>query len=109
MRVPIHASPDHDLLARYQAGDQDALAVLVDRPAPPVLAGCRRQVGSPDADDAVQAVFLVLAPKPRQAAAAPSTAAWLLRVARNVCANALGARSSRRRMEAAMSATPAHD
>ncbi len=54
--------PDADLLAAYaRRRDPDALAVLIDRHGPMVYATCRRVLGDPhEADDAFQAVFLVL-------------------------------------------------
>jgi DNA-directed RNA polymerase specialized sigma24 family protein len=44
-----------------QAGDGEAFAVLMRRHGPTVRATCTRHLGdAPDADDAFQAVFLVL-------------------------------------------------
>jgi RNA polymerase sigma factor (sigma-70 family) len=110
MSTPVQdALSDRDLLTRYQDGDQDAFTGLVDRHAPLVLASCRRQLGTADADDAVQTVFLTLARKPQQATKAPSIAAWLLRVARNVCANAIRTRRSRYRIERAVGLESTHE
>lgn len=90
---------DQALLAAHARGDAEAFAALVRRHAPLVLASCRRQLGAADADDACQAVFLLLARKPREAATAPVLAAWLLRSAWYVCARARRARARRTRAE----------
>ncbi len=82
---------DAELLARFTTGqgDQAAFAALVDRHGPMVLGVCRRVVGDRHAaDDAFQAVFLVLARRARAVwlAADDSLGPWLygvsLRVAR---------------------------
>lgn len=93
--IPADAASDRDLLAQWQEGDGEAYAELVRRHGGLVHRACQRQLGAADADDAAQAVFLVLLGKPRQALKAPVLEAWLLAVARRVCANA--ARTLRRR------------
>src|SRR5258708_40015787 len=57
--------PDALLLACYLEGrDEAAFTELVRRHGPAVRAACRRALGeTPDADDAFQAVFLILARK----------------------------------------------
>ena len=54
---------DADLLRRFtQHRDEEAFADLVHRHGPVVLAVCRRALGdTPDAEDAFQTTFLVLA------------------------------------------------
>src|SRR5262245_24868475 len=63
MKMPL--TPDAELLARFvRSRDESAFAELVRRHGPMVRATCRRSLGdAPDADDAFQAVFLVLARK----------------------------------------------
>ncbi len=90
----IGTRPDAELLARFATGRGDpaaelAFAALVDRHGPMVLGVCRRATGDPHAaDDAFQAVFLVLARKAGAVRLGPddSLGGWLrgvsLRVAR---------------------------
>ena len=62
---PPAEGPDADLLGRFvTARDPTAFAELVRRHGPMVLGVCRRALGdTPDADDAFQAVWLVLVRK----------------------------------------------
>lgn len=64
-----------------------------------VRAACVRQSPPAQIDDCVQAVFLVLARKSKQATKAPSIEAWLLGVARLVCSAARRDDARRRRAE----------
>lgn len=96
--TPILTS-DATLAAAWAAGDEAGYAGLVARYAPLVYARCRRALGSADADDATQAVFLVLARRRGQAAANPALAAWLMQVTGHVLRNALRDRRRRRRAE----------
>ena len=75
--------PDAELLARWVAHrDEAAFELLVRRHAPAVIATCRRLLADPnDADDAFQAVFLVLARKAASVARGEVLGAWLHRVA----------------------------
>lgn len=79
---------DATLAQAWAAGDEGGYTALVNRYAPMVYSRCRRALGVADADDATQAVFLVLARKRQQAAASPALAAWLLTVADFVIRNA---------------------
>lgn len=93
-------SPDDDgaLLAAWSAArDESAFRRLCDRHAALVAAACRRQ-GSPDADEAAQAVFLILA---RRAGLLTGTglAGWLHGTARRVVAHQRRAAARRRRHE----------
>ena len=74
--------------------EQNPFADLVRRHGPVVYRVCRRLVGS-DADDAFQAVFLVLATRPGAARAAGSVGGWLVGVAGRV-ARQMGRAAGRR-------------
>jgi RNA polymerase sigma factor (sigma-70 family) len=92
---------DCDLLRQF-ARDQNeaAFASLVKRHGPMVLGVCRRVLGNAtDADDACQAVFLVLARKAGSSRWRPSVASWLYATARQVALNARTARSRRAKHE----------
>jgi RNA polymerase sigma factor (sigma-70 family) len=95
------ADPDAVLLTRFrQAADQPAFAELVRRHGPLVWGVCRRRLPHPDAEDAFQAAFLVLA---RRTDPAPRCLpAFLHRVAVLTCRNV--ARSNRRRKSAPLPA-----
>jgi len=87
---------DAALVAKFSAdGDEHAFAELVRRLGPTVLGVCRRTLGAgPDADDAYQATFIVLARKAATLREPGRVGAWLYRVARLA---ALKARSQLRR------------
>jgi RNA polymerase sigma factor (sigma-70 family) len=76
-------SPDCELLRRYaECRDPDAFAGLVRRFGPLVLGVCHRALGDgPDADDAFQATFLVLARRAGRVRQGVALPAWLHRVA----------------------------
>ncbi len=99
----MHAeTTDADLALAWAAGDERAYDAIVVRFAPLVFSRCRRSLGETDADDATQAVFLVLAQKREQAAASPVFAAWLMTVAGNVVRNAWRDRQRRRIAESSV-------
>src|SRR5262245_2920475 len=91
---------DADLVERFAAGDEAAFAALLRRHAALVRGVCGRLLRCPhDADDAVQATFLVLAKKagsidPR------SLAGWLYGVAYHVALRARAGAGRRHRHEA---------
>jgi len=92
--------PDADdgpLLARFAADrDAAAFAALVRRHGPLVLAVCRRVTGHPqDAEDAFQAVFLVLARKAGQLRDPGRLGNWLYGVAAKVASRARRAAARR--------------
>src|SRR5438445_7445442 len=80
---PDAAASDRALLQRFAtARDQGAFAELVRRHGPLVLTVCRRVAGHPqDAEDAFQAVFLVLARKAVALAQPERLGNWLYGVA----------------------------
>ena len=92
---------DRDLLRRFAAdGDQAAFATLVRRHTGLVLGVCRRALATDaDAEDACQAVFLVLARKAAAGRWQPSVANWLYATARRVSRNARVAAGRRARRE----------
>src|SRR5436853_7209634 len=85
--------PDAELLRRFaHARDEAAFELLVWRHGAMVLGLCRRAVRDEQlAEDAFQAVFLVLARKAR-AIRGGNVAGWLFRVTRRVAARALRAK-----------------
>ena len=92
---------DRELLASYAADDsQEAFAEIVSRHAPMVYSACLRALGDAHAaEDASQAVFLVLAGKARKLPRATLLAGWLHRTAENVCRDARKLAERRRRHE----------
>jgi RNA polymerase sigma-70 factor (ECF subfamily) len=85
-----------DLIARAQAGDEEAFRQLVDRHQRELEVHCYRILGSPqDAEEAVQDTFLAAWHGIAGFAARASVRAWLFRIATNRCLDAL--RAARRR------------
>src|SRR5262245_34879230 len=99
----LSSASDHDLLAVYESAQgQAAFTELVRRHGPMVLRTCRRLLGhGPDAEDAFQATFVLLARKAtrlgREAAGRQSLGGWLHRVAYQTALDVL-AKSARRRL-----------
>jgi RNA polymerase sigma factor (sigma-70 family) len=100
------AEPDAALLAGFvRSRDEDAFAALVRRHGPMVLGVCRRILrDAHQAEDAFQAVWLVLARKAASVRPPDRLAAWLHGVARHVALKALRADARRRRRDEAGSA-----
>jgi RNA polymerase sigma factor (sigma-70 family) len=104
---------DHDLLAAYEVErGQAAFTELMRRHGPMVLRTCRRLLGhGPDAEDAFQASFVLLARKAgqlrREAAGRQSLGGWLHRVAYQTAVNVLS-QSARRRAHERQAGTMTH-
>jgi RNA polymerase sigma factor (sigma-70 family) len=92
---------DRELLGRFaDHGDEPAFAELVRRHGPMALGVCRRLLGAEaDAEDAFQAVFLVLVLRARSIRKRESVGSWLYGVASRV---ARRARDSARRRAAGL-------
>jgi RNA polymerase sigma-70 factor (ECF subfamily) len=92
---------DGDLLGQFVARrDEGAFAALLGRHGALVLGVCRQVLGDEqDAEDAFQATFLVLARKAGTIRQQDSLAAWLHRVAVNLCRTTLEATARRRTHE----------
>jgi RNA polymerase sigma factor (sigma-70 family) len=107
---PAPGAGDAELLSRYLGGDGDAFAALASRYAPLVWGACRRLLADyHEAEDAFQAVFVVLARKAPSLGGGP-LGPWLYKVARDAalqakrCSARRGASQVRPRCEPA-----AHD
>src|SRR5262249_58278450 len=99
---PRESTTDAELLGRYaQDRDEGAFAAVVRRHTPMVLGVCRRVLPTAqDAEDACQAVFLLLARKAGTIAWRSSASGWLYAVARKVAGNARVAAPPRARPHA---------
>jgi RNA polymerase sigma factor (sigma-70 family) len=104
-RLAPDDAPDGELLARYvSTQDEAAFDLLVRRHGGMVRAVCRRVLrNDADADDAVQATFLVLVRKAAAIREKSGLANWLFGVAHNV---ALKARQTRTRRQAKEAGVP---
>ncbi|MBX9581116.1 MAG: sigma-70 family RNA polymerase sigma factor [Gemmataceae bacterium] len=97
-----------ELLARFaDTRDEQAFAELVRRYGRMVLAVCRRGAGHPqDAEDAFQAVFLVLARKAGRVGRPDALGSWLYGVAVRVAGRARRAAARRARREVTAAELP---
>jgi RNA polymerase sigma factor (sigma-70 family) len=105
------AMTDTHLLERFAAeGDEAAFEQLARRHGPMVLGVCRRVLGDAhDAEDALQATFLLLARKPASAARCRSAGGWLHTVAYRVSLRARRAARGTRELPPDESPAPALD
>jgi RNA polymerase sigma factor (sigma-70 family) len=94
-------NPDGELLTRFvRDRDRSAFAAIVGRHGPTVLGVCRRVLGNTaDADDAFQAVFLVLVHRADVLARRPALGDWLYAAAVRVALKARTAFARRRKHE----------
>ena len=92
---------DRELLAAWrETGDESAFAELVARHRQMVFRTSLRMLGSvQDTEDAVQAVFVVLAQKAERLQREGSLGGWLHTVTRHVAMQALARRASHTRQE----------
>ncbi len=95
---------DTQLLDRFIQGHKEeseaAFETLVDRHGPMVLRVCQQRLGDRhEAQDAFQAVFLVLARKPHLIRSRDSLGSWLYKVALRTCAKFLRETTRRRLLE----------
>ncbi len=98
---------DRQLLTAFARGDQSAFAAIVERHGPLVWGVCRRATSSePLAEDAFQAVFVVLARRAKGLHLRTSLANWLFGVACKV-ANRAAQREYRRKLRERTVARPA--
>jgi RNA polymerase sigma factor (sigma-70 family) len=93
--------PDHRLLDLFiQERDESAFEILVARHGPMVLSVCRGILRDPgDAEDAFQAVFLVLVKKAATIRGRQALGGWLYQVAHRVAVEANKAAARRRARE----------
>jgi RNA polymerase sigma factor (sigma-70 family) len=107
-RPVLSSAPDADLLGRFLADrDDEAFALLVRRHGPQVLGVCRRVTGDHHlAEDAFQAVFVVLAAKAGSIRPPSGLPAWLFGVAYRIALRARTMRDRRLRHEKPVAPLP---
>lgn len=104
------SATDSEFLERFAtAADETAFEALLERHGPMVWNVCRRVLANAsDADDAFQAVFLVLLRKARSIRRQDSVASWLHGVAYRIALDAR-ARAARRRLHEQQATAPVMD
>jgi RNA polymerase sigma factor (sigma-70 family) len=102
VRDSLRSMPDHQLLARFAAGDETAFAALVERHGSLVRAVCKRRLRDPHlVEDAFQATFVALARLARSARGSEALAGWLFVVARRMAGKVERREERQRRRERA--------
>jgi RNA polymerase sigma factor (sigma-70 family) len=103
--------PDRELLRRFtQGGDHQAFAALLCRHGPMVWNACLRVLcRADDAEDVLQATFLVLLRKAATLRDQNSVGSWLYGVAHRLALRARSAEGVRRARESRVSPRPATD
>jgi cytochrome c peroxidase len=98
----VRELPDHDLLQRFHSQhDEAAFHTLLRRQGPMVLDVCRGVLGDgPDAEDAFQATFLVLAQKAGSIRKVAALGSWLHGVAHRTALKARAQSAVRQKHEA---------
>jgi RNA polymerase sigma factor (sigma-70 family) len=92
---------DRELVERFAGGDGESFAILVRRHGAMVLGVCRRVLGhEQDAEDAFQAVFLVLSRKAGSLRRKEAVGPWLFGVAHRLALRARQKGRERREREA---------
>jgi RNA polymerase sigma factor (sigma-70 family) len=108
--MELESLTDASLLERFvRARDEAAFAVLMHRHGPMVFGVCRRMLGDdPEADDAFQATFVVLARRAESVVLRPqeSLAGWLYGVARRVASKARARAAARRHRQRELTDMP---
>jgi RNA polymerase sigma factor (sigma-70 family) len=104
MSDALPSKTDEELIALFRsARDEKAFAVLVARHTPMVFRACRGILGNiHDAEDATQAVFVVLAGKIHGLRVGQNLAGWLFGVARRIALLTLRAQTRRLHREDAV-------
>jgi RNA polymerase sigma factor (sigma-70 family) len=98
----LAGASDTELLAHFRRHcDPAAFEAIVHRHGPRVVAACRRVLADPaDADDAVQATFLVLMRKPGSVRDGRALAGWLSGTAHRIALKVVERRQRREAVEA---------
>ncbi len=105
----LRGAADRDLLGRVAAADEAAFRVVAERHGPMVFGVCARLLGNRhDAEDALQATFLVLARRAAAVRKSESLASWLHGVARRVALRLRRADRRRTAREHAAATPDAH-
>lgn len=105
----LRGAADRELLRRVAAADEAAFRVVAERHGPMVFGVCARLLGNRhDAEDALQATFLVLARRAAAVRTSESLASWLHGVARRVALRLRRADRRRTAREHAAATPDAH-